>query len=50
MIRSPTQNFQIAFSFCIEIQIEQDFEIRPGRVANRLQMFSQTIQNLFLDI
>src|ERR1700686_3706490 len=49
-VGNGAQDFQIAFGLGVEIQVEQDVDIRSGAVADRFKMHPQIAQDLAVDI
>src|SRR5262249_16343462 len=44
------QDLQVAFGLCVEIEIQQDIDVRPGTVPNRFEVHAQISQYLPLDV
>src|SRR5450432_18 len=49
-VGNGAQDFEIAFGLGVEIQVEQDVDVRSGAVADRFKMHPQIAQDLAVDI
>src|SRR3981189_1644127 len=49
-VGNGAQDFQIAFGLGVEVEVEQDVDIRSGAVANGLQMHAQIAQYFAVDV
>src|SRR5713101_1689113 len=49
-VGNGAQDLEIAFGLGVEVEVEQDVDLRPGAVADGLQMAAQTAQHLAVDI
>src|SRR5215470_13040753 len=45
-----SENLEIAFGLCVEIEVEQNVDIRAGAVTQGFEMHDQIAQHLALDI
>src|SRR6202045_1310860 len=49
-VGNAAQDFQIAFGLGVEVEIEQDVDIRPSAVADGFQVHAQIAQYLAVDV
>src|SRR5713226_8809272 len=49
-VGNGAQDLEITFGLCVEVEVEQDVNVRPGAIADYLEMGAQVAQYLAVHV